>query len=58
MRAYALAHKQIFLQFVKLKKKVKFKSKGIENVFIVLKVLLAKESKPVPKNKIGFKQYD
>ncbi len=58
MREYALTHKEILLQLVKLEKEVKGNSKDIENIFMVLKELLAKESKPAIRNKIGFKQYD
>ena len=58
MREYALTHKEILLQLAKLEKEVKGNSKDIENIFMVLKELLAKESKPTPRNKIGFKQYD
>lgn len=58
MREYALTHKEILLQLAKLEKEVKGNSKDIENIFMVLKELLEKESKPTPRNKIGFKQYD
>jgi len=58
MREYALTHKEILLQLAKLEKEVKGNSKDIENIFMVLKELLSKESKPTPRNKIGFKQYD
>jgi hypothetical protein len=59
MREFALTHKEILLQLVKLEKEVKGNSKDIENIFMVLKELLEKESKPPkPRNPIGFKQYD
>lgn len=59
MREYALTHKEILLQLAKLEKEVKGNSKDIENIFMVLKELLAKENKPPkPRNPIGFKQYD
>jgi ORF6N domain len=58
MREYALTHKEILLQLAKLEKEVKGSSKDIENIFMVLKELLAKESRPTPRNKIGFKHYD
>ncbi len=65
MREYALTHKEILMQLAKLEKEVSVNnrnteknSKDIENIFMVLKELLAKESKPAPRNKIGFKQYD
>jgi hypothetical protein len=58
MREYALTHKEILLQLSKLEKEVKGNSKDIENIFMVLKELLEKETKPMPRNKIGFKSYD
>ena len=65
MREYALTHKEILMQLAKLEKEVSVNnrnteknSKDIENIFMVLKELLAKESKPAPRNKIGFKNYD
>lgn len=65
MRAFALTHKGILMQLAKLEKEVSSNnknternSKDIENIFMVLKELLEKESKPTPRNKIGFKQYD
>ena len=58
LREYALTHKEILLQLGKLEKEVKGNSKDIENIFMVLKELLAKESKPSPRNKIGFNHYD
>ncbi|MBP6432618.1 MAG: ORF6N domain-containing protein [Ferruginibacter sp.] len=58
MREFALTHKEILMQLAKLEKEVKGNSKDIENIFMVLKELLEKESKPQPRNKIGFKHYD
>ncbi len=58
MRTYALTHKEILLQLSKLEKEVKGNSNDIENIFMVLKELLEKETKPAPRNKIGFKNYD
>jgi len=58
MREYALTHKEILLQLSKLEKEVKGNSKDIENIFMVLKELLAKDAKPTSRNKIGFKHYD
>jgi len=58
MREYALTHKEILLQLVKLEKEIKGNSKDIENIFIVLKELIEKETKPKIRNKIGFKHYD
>ncbi len=55
---YALTHKEILLQLVKLEKEIKGNSKDIENIFMVLKELLEKKAKPQPRNKIGFKPYD
>jgi len=58
LREYALTHKEILLQLGKLEKEVKSNSQDIENIFIVLKELIEKQSNPAPRNKIGFKQYD
>lgn len=60
MRQFALTHKEILMQLAKLEKEVSTNhsnteknSKDIENIFMVLKELLEKESKPSPRNKIG-----
>jgi phage regulator Rha-like protein len=65
MREFALTHKEILMQLAKLEKQVSSNnrnternSKDIENIFMVLKELLEKESKPAPRNKIGFRQND
>lgn len=59
LREYAMTHKEILLQLAKLEKEVKGNSKDIENIFMVLKELVEKQSKPAaPRQKIGFKQYD
>lgn len=58
LREYALTHKEILLQLAKLEKEVKGNSKDIENIFMVLKELIEKESKPAQRNKIGFKHYE
>ena len=58
MKEFALTHKEILLQLAKLEKEVKGNSKDIENIFTVLKELIEKNSKPLPRNKIGFKHYD
>jgi len=58
LREYALTHKEILVQLGKLEKEVKGNSKDIENIFMVLKELIEKQSKPSPRNKIGFKNYD
>jgi ORF6N domain len=58
LREYALTHKDILLQLARLEKEVKGNSKDIENIFMVLKELIEKHSKPPPRNKIGFKQHE
>ncbi|MBS1738433.1 MAG: ORF6N domain-containing protein [Bacteroidetes bacterium] len=58
MREFALTHKEILLQLARLEKEVKGNSKDIQNIFTVLKELIEKNSKPLPRNKIGFKNYD
>ena len=59
LREYALTHKEILLQLAKLEKEVKGNSKDIENIFMVLKELIEKQSKPVqPGNTIGFRRND
>ena len=55
LREYALTHKEILLQLANLEKEVKGNSKDIENIFMVLKELIEKQSKPLPpRKKIGF----
>lgn len=58
MREYARTHKDILLQLAKLEKEVKGNTNDIKNIFIVLKELIEKHSKPVPRNKIGFKRQE
>jgi hypothetical protein len=58
LREYALTHKEILLQLAKMEKEVKSNSRDIENIFVVLKELIEKDAKPLPRNKIGFKHYD
>lgn len=58
LREYALTHKDILLQLAKLEKEVKGNSKDIENIFLVIKELIEKQSTPKPRNRIGFKQYE
>jgi hypothetical protein len=58
IREYALTHKEILLQLSKMENELKGNSKDIENIFIVLKELIEKQNKPLPRNKIGFKHYD
>lgn len=55
LRGYALTHKEILLQLSRLEKEVKGNSRDIENIFMVLKELIEKQSKPIPpRRKIGF----
>jgi hypothetical protein len=65
MKEFALTHKEILMQLAKLEKEVisnnknnERNSKDIENIFMVLKELLEKESKPKPRNPIGFNRYE
>ena len=61
LKEYALTHKEILKQLAVLEKEVKGNSKDIENIFMVLKELIEKQRTPpsaLPRNKIGFKQYD
>ena len=57
LRQYAVTHKDILLQLAQLEKEVKGHSRDINNIFAVLKELIEKQNVPVPRNKIGFKQY-
>jgi hypothetical protein len=58
LREYALTHKEILVQLAKLEKEVKGNSRDIENIFMVLKELIAKQSSPSPRERIGFKRSD
>jgi phage regulator Rha-like protein len=58
LRKFALTHKDILIQLARLEKQVKSNSTDIRNIFAVLKELIEKNSKPAPRNRIGFKQYD
>lgn len=58
LREYALTHKEILAQLAKLEKEVKGNSKDIENIFMVLKELIAKQSSPSPRERIGFRRSD
>lgn len=58
MREYALTHKDILLELVRLEKELKANSKDIENIFMVLKELIEKKNTSAPRNKIGFKHYE
>jgi len=56
LRKYALTHKEILTQLAKLEKEVHGNSKDIENIFMVLKELIAKQSAPTYRERIGFKR--
>jgi hypothetical protein len=58
LREYALTHKEILIQIGNLEKEVNGNTRDIETIFLVLKELLEKESKPMQRNRIGFKNYD
>ena len=58
LREYTLTHKEILIQLAKLEKEVKGNSRDIENIFMVLKELIQKQSTSTARNKIGFKHYD
>lgn len=58
LREYTLTNKDILIQLARLEKEVKGNSKDIENIFAVLRELIAKDAKPISRNRIGFKQYD
>lgn len=58
LREYALTQKEILLQLSKLEKEVGRNSQDIENIFMVLKELIEKQSSPVPRARIGYKRYD
>jgi hypothetical protein len=57
LREYLLSNKEIILQLRKLEKEVTGNSKDIQNIFMILKQLIEKQSKPPVRNKIGFKNY-
>lgn len=63
MREFALTHKDILAQLARLEREAISNSrtternrKDIENIFIVLKELIEKQSSSVPRNKIGFRR--
>ena len=58
LREYALTHKDILMKLAQLEREVKGNSRDIENIFTVLKELIAKDAKPHPRNKIGFRRSD
>lgn len=53
LREYALTHREILMQLSRLEREVKGNSKDIENIFMVLKELIEKQSNPISRNKIG-----
>ncbi|RXK81360.1 ORF6N domain-containing protein [Filimonas effusa] len=55
LREYALTHNEILVQLARLEKEAKSNSRDIENIFSVLKELIEKERKPLPRKRIGFK---
>ena len=55
LREYSLTHKEVLLHLSRMEKEVKGNSSDIENIFMVLKELIEKQSKPIPpRRKIGF----
>lgn len=63
MREFALTHKEILTQLARLEKEVSSNSrnteknaKDIENIFLVLKELIEKQSSPPHRERIGFKR--
>ena len=51
LRDYALTNKDILLQLAKLEKEVKGNSQDIQNIFLVLKELIEKQSKAIATQK-------
>ncbi len=58
LREFALTHKDILIQLSRLEKEVKGNSQDIANIFAVLRELIEKQSRVVPRNRIVFKHYD
>lgn len=65
MREFASTHKDILMQLSKLEKEVininrntERNSQDIENIFTVLKELIAKDAKSTPRKRIGFRRTD
>ena len=58
IREFALTNNEVLVQLSKLEKEVANNSKDIANIFSVLRELLEKQAKPLPRNRIGYKQYD
>lgn len=58
LREYTLTHKEILLQLSNMEKEVKGNSRDIQNIFLVLKELIEKQSKHIPRSKIGFRRQE
>ena len=57
LRKFAMTNKEILLQLAKLEKEVKGNSQDIDNIFLVLKGLIANQSTPhASRRRIGFVQ--
>ena len=56
IREYALTHKEILIKLSKQEKEVLSNKKDIENIFFILKELIAKKSGIQPRPKIGFRR--
>jgi hypothetical protein len=57
LRKFAMTNKEILLQLAKLEKEVKGNSQDIDNIFLVLKGLIANQSTPhAARRRIGFVQ--
>jgi hypothetical protein len=63
LREYALTHKDILMKLVQLEKEVNLNNRKTEtntqdilNIFSVLKELIAKDAKPAPRKRIGFRR--
>lgn len=58
LREHTLTHKEILLQLHKLEKEVNGNRRNIEDIFMVLKELIEKQSKSLSRSRIGFKRKD
>ena len=58
LREYALTHKDILIQLAQLEKEAKSNSKDIENIFLILKELVAAQGKPTTRSRIGYRRRD
>ena len=58
LREYALTNSDILVKLAQLEKEVKDNSRDIENIFTVLKELITENTKPAPRNRIGFRRSD